>query len=283
MGYASIYAWILITGIHLLSGPRLFAQELVGRSSDGVWEILTEPPPTAKAGQAWIRPLNFSPVRLNLERIDENLSLIAHERDAGGSILELPMPDRTFEEFLISRTDLLHPDLSFRYPGIMTFCGQGISDSTATVRIDRTPACFHAQVISVGGPVYIDPYSGGDPIYHSSYYRGDYKKGVPGWTCQFDPLLHGAGDPRKGGEKDGSPAHGDILRTCRLAIAAPPGEHPVFHSGGSPTVAEGLAAIITTVNRVVGIYERELAVRLQIVAKTTCSSRRTRFQIPIPI
>ncbi len=55
---------------------------------------------------------------------------------------------------------------------------------------------------------------------------------------------------------------GTQLRTYRLAVAATK-EYTTFHGG---TVPLGLAAIVTAVNRVVGIYEVEVAVRMQLVA-----------------
>ena len=58
---------------------------------------------------------------------------------------------------------------------------------------------------------------------------------------------------------------GTELRTYRLANAAT-GEYTAFHGG---TVPLGQAAIVTAVNRVTGIYEVELAVRMILVANNS--------------
>jgi hypothetical protein len=55
---------------------------------------------------------------------------------------------------------------------------------------------------------------------------------------------------------------GTELRTYRLALAAD-GEYSQFHGGTVPLVHN---ALVVAVNRVTGVYERELSIRLQLVA-----------------
>ena len=50
--------------------------------------------------------------------------------------------------------------------------------------------------------------------------------------------------------------------TYRLAVAAT-GEYTDFHGG---TVGDGIAAIVTAMNRVNGVYERDLAIRMTLIA-----------------
>ena len=54
------------------------------------------------------------------------------------------------------------------------------------------------------------------------------------------------------------------LRTYRLAMAAT-GEYTQFHGG---TVNDALSAIVTTMNRVAGIYEDELSVSFTLISNT---------------
>ena len=52
------------------------------------------------------------------------------------------------------------------------------------------------------------------------------------------------------------------LRTYRLALAAT-GEYTQFHGG---TVAGALAAQVTTMNRVNGVFERDMAIHMNIIS-----------------
>jgi len=73
-------------------------------------------------------------------------------------------------------------------------------------------------------------------------------------------LDRGETTPTKGARTERS--YGSQYRTYRLAVAAT-GEYTLYHGG---TVALGLAAVTTAVNRVAGIYQQDLAVKLQLVA-----------------
>ena len=67
------------------------------------------------------------------------------------------------------------------------------------------------------------------------------------------PLRAPEGEPRV--------PSGTELREYRLAVAAT-GEYTIFHGG---TVPDGMAAIVTAMNRVNGVYEREVAIRMNLV------------------
>jgi len=56
---------------------------------------------------------------------------------------------------------------------------------------------------------------------------------------------------------------GATLRTYRLAVACT-GEYATAAGGG--TVLGALGAIVTTVNRVSAVYERDFAIRLRLIA-----------------
>ena len=187
---------------------------------------------------------------------------------AGGLVLALPMPDGSFAEYRVVASSVMAPELQARYPRLRSYLGQGITRPSETVRLSDTPKGFRALVFSPRGSVLIDPYAVGDDEHYLVYYKQDY--GV-----DQARLLEAFGDEiveaDAHGEDGAEPArtrveNGELLRTYRLAVAAT-GEYTRFHSddNSNPTVEEGMEAIVIAMVRVNGIYEREVAVRMELV------------------
>ncbi len=230
-------------------------------SSDGIWARYELEGRVAAEPEPWVRPDAFRLFSLNDGPVTALLAQADPEdgRPVGGdaSRITIPMPDGSFARFRFWESSVMAPALAARYPQIKTYAGQGIDDPAATVHFDRTPAGFHAQILSPTGAVYVDPYWRGDTTVHASYFKHDYQK--PG---AFACLFENEDQPQAGTVAAVAAPSGDTLRTYRLACAAT-GEYTQFHGG---TVAAGLAAVVTTINRVTGIYEVELAIRMQLVA-----------------
>lgn len=178
---------------------------------------------------------------------------------ADGAEIMLPMPDGSLARFRLVEAPVMAPELAAKFPEIKTYLGQGIDDPAALVRFDSTPAGFHAQILSPKGAIYIDPPFHGDATSHISYYKRDYQRAADGFQC-----LVGDAEAAPAVEEANREAllrAGASLRTYRLACAAT-GEYTAFHGG---TVSGAMSAIVTAINRVTGIYERDLAVRLVLI------------------
>ncbi len=180
-----------------------------------------------------------------------------------GSIkaLTLPMPDGTEGRFCIEESPIMASELAAKFPQIKTYRGFGMDDKTATVRLDRTPHGFHAMILSTSGTVYIDPYQRNNVKHYVSYYKQDYGNDIKERFGELPSIQLSKGNSLRNMD-DVAFETGDVLRTYRLALAAT-GEYTEFHGG---TVADALSAMNTTMNRVNGIYERDLSIRMELIA-----------------
>ena len=195
------------------------------------------------------------------------------------AVLTLPRPDGRFERFAVAESPVMHPDLEQKMADegwrMKTYRGTSLDSPVNTVRFDRGgPAGFHAMVHSPDGNYFIDPYWQGDTRLYTSYFRRDYTRNGEGkpFLCKVESsagtsvgtsvLPRAPGTLEKILTTSAAVTTGGLLRTYRLAMAAT-GEYTTFHGG---TAAAGQAAVTTTVNRINMVYERDLSVRMTLVA-----------------
>ena len=242
----------------------LFLSFTTSNSQQNIWTDINENDMIA-VGDRYIIPDFYRTVKLNRDDLSQLLnsapmefSLEAINRIA---IIELPLPDGIFQKFKFWESPTMEPELQAKFPEIRTYTGQGIDDPFATLKFDFTPEGFHAQILSPNGRVFIDPYSMGDINNYISYYTRDYHKVNDDFHCQVLFDEYSVPEPENYSDNP-LPPTGPQLRTYRLANAAT-GEYTAFHGG---TVPLGLAAVTTSINRVNGVYEKEVAVRMVLVA-----------------
>ncbi|MGH1520493.1 reprolysin-like metallopeptidase [Chryseobacterium sp. JK1] len=182
-------------------------------------------------------------------------------------IIVLPMADGSKAKFRVWKSSVMAPKLAGQFPQIVTLTGQGIDDQYATIKLDFTELGFHAQIKSViAGDTYIDPYAKNNIDNYIIYKKSDLINKNP-MTCETH--AEDLQVEKKNAQKTVTPSVGTQIRIFRFAVACT-GEYAVAATGtATPTVAQTLSAIVTSVNRVNGVYEQEVASRLVLVDNET--------------
>jgi hypothetical protein len=250
--------WHLATLILLILG--LSSPAAISAADAVIWRPIDERAITSQGARPII-PRAYRTFALDQAALGARLAAAPLEHSAARArttvTLPLPLPDGTFGRFAIMESPIMEPGLAAQFPDIKTYLGQGIDDPAATVRFDRTPAGFHAMILAEAGTVFIDPYSRADTAHYISYFKHDYA--LPAGKTLEEQVIDNTLPHRSAPVL--AAVSGASLRTYRLAVAAT-GEYTAFAGG---TVPLAMAAIITTINRVDGVYEREVAVRLVLV------------------
>ncbi|SFD00180.1 reprolysin-like metallopeptidase [Pseudoalteromonas denitrificans] len=202
------------------------------------------------------KALKSSQFRLNFDSLEHLLV------NGESFILDLPLPDGKFEKFKLQLSSVMSPELAQKYPNIRTFSGYQVSNPEHHGRFDITPSGFHGVFNYEGDKVFIEPKSRDDQFQYQSYFR---KNALPISKSALGKRLA----PRKNTLRSAR-THSEKVRlkntqqmkTYKIAIATT-GEYSEFHGG---TKASTLAALVTLLNRVNEVYQRDLAIKLELVA-----------------
>ena len=246
---------------------------LAADSIGGLWNPIDQLSRPATDSLSYLRTTEFGAYSLDVEQLRDLLDDAPMEFTSTNDsiVLTLPDPDGNGTRFEIFQSPIMAPELAAKFPEIQTFAGQGIDNPAATVRFDLTPAGFHAQVLSPDGAWYIDPYFHLDDSVYATYSgKSTTPDFSPAELTKSAPIDHDSGPnneqqrDQQSAARDGGLASrsGTQLRTYRTAVAAT-GEYTAFHGG---TVPLAQSAIVTAINRVTGIYETEVSIRLELVA-----------------
>jgi len=183
-------------------------------------------------------------------------------------VIEFPNSDGAFQRFSITESSIMHPLLAAKYPEIKTYKAIGIDDPTATMRFSITQFGLHTMKLSgVKGAAYIDPYTIDREnyiIYDKASLDADYGN----FECltDMDVNLTSLGN----NESDRADGNDQKLRTYRLALSTA-GEYSALFSGSGTKAMQKtnvLAQMVVTMNRVNEVYERDLAITMQLVPDT---------------
>jgi len=223
-------------------------------------------------------PRHFRALEVDVAALEGLLVRAPAERSAAATVvpleLSLPYPDGTDRLFRIEESPIMEPELAARFPEIRTYTARGIDDPTATGRLSLTSLGFHAMILSTEGTVFIDPYHRQDARYVLSYFKRDGRKPAGStFRCEVREEEEEAkekdavdGESAIGLPPSPAVASGAQLRTYRLALAAT-GEYSTAVCAPNPAaVACAMNAMAVSMNRVDGVYERDVAIHMVLIA-----------------
>jgi hypothetical protein len=246
----------------------------VGATAQSFWFDIEEAR-IEKVGERQIVPAQYRTVRCVITDLRNQLASVSVQ-SSSAVLLDLPMPDGTQQRFRVWESPVMQPRLAARYAHIKTYAGQGVDDPTATVRFDITDFGFHAMMIGQAGTVYIDPYTSQNTLDYICYTRQAFYENNKKRFEEQAPLGEVNDTPRPPDQMNmpgSSPMGGTLrtphdgqLRTYRLAMATT-GEYSAYFQGTASNT-NVMSAVVSAINRVNQVYERDVAVHLNLVDNT---------------
>ncbi len=175
-------------------------------------------------------------------------------------VIELPLGGGELGRFYVQESPMVEAGFAHDFPGFRTYRVRGIDDPTARGRLSLSELGFHAMLQTVHGRVFIDP---------QKLMRGDdrfvmrQRREYPDQPahCAVDDVDQSRRPLASPARRSASRVPGNLLE-YRLAVSAT--DEYRLRFGG--TVGAAQAAIGVAINRVNEIYERDLGIRLTLVA-----------------
>lgn len=187
------------------------------------------------------------------------------------AIIEFPTNNGEIQKFRVYEAPVLDALLQTQYPTIRSYTAQGIDDPSAIARFSYSDSGLNVMISSANyGTIYIDPYTK-DLNQYISYATNSLPEDSRSFECLVQDTLQD--------EVVLSPLNADDgkLRTYRLALACT-GEYAQYHlnNQGIPSSATDevkKAAVLTAMNtamtRINGVFEKEVALTMVIIANNT--------------
>jgi hypothetical protein len=239
--------------------------------ADNSWSPNTNAASSIVADKAVARqsfPASYKLFNLNAAPFRNALFSVNPANDRQTAIITLPNADGNLEQFEVVEASNFEPDLQAKFPEIRAFSGKGITDRQAMLKLSISPQGIQTMVFRTGAEnEFMEPFSSDHTVY--AVYRSHRDKGNLQWTCSTEEKQMADGLDAKVFGLNAAGSSTGQLKTLRLAQSCNGEYANFFGATSSSQVGLVLAAFNATLTRCNGVYEKDLAVHLNLIASTT--------------
>ncbi len=240
-------------------------------TEDSLWQPLAMPSTTTAAAtpEQAQEPTHQRLLELNQEALQRLLANAPPEFSERARqsplVLTLPLPNGTLARFKVVESTIVTPDLAARLPQIKTYQGQGLDDPAMTARFDWSPQGLHGIILSGSEAFFIEPQTAGDTSRYLTYDASSVEQERGRVACgvrETATALKKQAAAELAGGATAEVTAGAQLRTYRTAITTT-GEWTQAYGQGNVNTAA--TAIVTIMNQINAIFEKEIAVRFVVI------------------
>ncbi|MFC4738628.1 reprolysin-like metallopeptidase [Flavobacterium ponti] len=180
------------------------------------------------------------------------------------TIISLPNVNGEMERYEFFEASNFDSDLQAQYPSIRSYVGIGIDDKFAQVRLSVDQNGIQAMIFRAGkNNEFIEPYSKDGSVY--AVYNSSRVKGNLPFTCSTvdHEIISGIQLTPNALKSDNG-----VLKTFRLAMSCTAEYANYFGATSAAQSGLVLAAYNATMTRVNGVFEKDLAIHMNITANS---------------
>ncbi|HMU47305.1 MAG TPA: zinc-dependent metalloprotease family protein [Chitinophagaceae bacterium] len=240
-------------------------------SQESYWSANTQSRTSITTDKAVARlsyPTEFKLFNLNFEALKARLFSVTGNNARGSVVITLPNADGGLETFEVFEASNFEPELQAQFPDIRAFSGKGITDRYASLKLSISPQGIQTMVFRTEKDnEFIEPYSNDHAVY--SVYSSQRVKGNLAWTCYTDDQRMTSELGSQLNKVEASGTSTGTIKTMRLAQSCNGEYANWFGATSSAQVGLVLAAFNATLTRCNGVFEKDLAIHLNLIANTT--------------
>ncbi|AZA89336.1 Chitinase A1 precursor [Chryseobacterium nakagawai] len=245
----TLLGMLLVTGVSFAQTDRLWSQE-VSRTASQPFENKTS------IRNPKLFSLNINGLKNALAKAPKRLAV----GEKSEVIISFPNSDGRMENFKVKENSNFTPELAAKYPDIKSYVGQGLEDPNSTVYFSVSSLGLSSmEIYGDKSAVFIEPYAK-DLSTYVVYKKSDKNDDLSKFECTvIDVAKKGVSNASIAARPNADDAK---LRTFRLALSCT-GEYTAYFGG---TKAQALAAMNNTMTRVNGVFEKDFAARMVLIA-----------------
>lgn len=212
-------------------------------------------------------PEDYKLFQLDLPTVKQALfSVIGNEsKKSEGVVIALPNADGSIEHFRMFEASNFDAELQAQYPEIRAFVGKGIEDAYSQICLSIDPNGLQTMVFRTDKRnEFMEKYTADGSTY--AVYKSGRSKGKLPFTCTTDDQVL-ANDISKTFDTNRN-STGSLL-TFRLAMSCTAEYANFFGATSGAQFALVLAGYNATMTRVNGVYRKDFAIQMNIVAQSS--------------
>ncbi|OMQ12546.1 reprolysin-like metallopeptidase [[Flexibacter] sp. ATCC 35103] len=233
----------------------IFCCTAIHAQGDDLWQKVSSGSVNKRINESGSERLYY---KLNTNSLKSKLSGSTGKSSNNTSEITIPNSKGILERFKVWESSNFEPELQAKYPEIRSYEGIGLDDKTARINFSVAPIGLQTMVLRADKPSeYIEQDSDNQSQYVLSAKNDDSSKRL---SCKTTELVSNKNNP----STSKTTANNKVFKTMRLALSCT-GEYTAFFGGTKAGALAGMNASLTRVN---GLFNRDLALKLVLIANT---------------
>ncbi|WP_294959518.1 reprolysin-like metallopeptidase [uncultured Flavobacterium sp.] len=225
-------------------------------AQDALWQKVTSSSLMRKADGASSNKLYY---KLNANLLSFKLASVTNKTaKIAASEITIPNADGVLERFSVWESSNFDPELQAKYPEIRSYEGSGIDDKNAKIHFSVAPIGIQTMVFRAAKPTEYIEQNPDNKLEYVLFKAQDNAESRKFLDCKTTGLV----SENKNAATAKIASNAKQFKTLRLALSCT-GEYAAYFGG---TKAGALAGMNATLTRVNGIFNRDLAVKLILIA-----------------